>query len=58
MLCSAIPGSRFVPASAGPSIMQIARCQTGVLGDSSKNARTEFLVVIKGEDEVRLIGAR
>ena len=33
-------------------VLQVARCQTGVLGDSAKNARAEFLVVMKGEDNV------
>jgi hypothetical protein len=29
-----------------------------VLGNSGKNARTKFLVVMKGEDEVGSIGTR
>ena len=33
-------------------VLQVDRCQTGVLGDSGKNARTEFLAVMKGEDKV------
>ena len=33
-------------------VLQVARRQTGVLGDSAKNARAEFLVVMKGEDKV------
>ena len=32
--------------------LQVARCQTRVLGDSGKNPRAEFLVVVKGEDKV------
>lgn len=38
--------------------LQIAGCQSGVLGDSSEEARAEFLIVVKGEDEVRPIRTR
>ena len=40
--------------SASP-LLKVAGCQTGVLGDSGKDARAQFLVVMKGEDEVRPI---
>ena len=39
-------------------LLQVAGCQTGVLGDSGEHARAQFLVVMKGEDEVRPIRPR
>jgi hypothetical protein len=44
--------------SSPSSLLQVGRGQTSVLCDSRKNARTEFLVVVKGEDEVRPIRTR
>jgi len=40
------------------SQLEVAGCQTGVLGDSGKNARAELLVVMKGEDKVRSFRTR
>ena len=36
-------------------VLQVARCQTRVFGDAGKNARAEFLAIMKGEDKVRSI---
>lgn len=40
-------------SSLDDSLLQVARCQTRVLGDSSKNARAQLFVVMKSKDEVR-----
>ena len=46
------------PSFPVSSLLQVAGCQSGVLGDSSEDARAEFHIVVKGEDEVRSIRVR
>ena len=44
--------TQLTPVDVPGFVLQVARCQTGVLGDSGKNAWAELLVVMKGEDKV------
>ena len=44
------------PIGAGVRrVLQVAGCQTGVLGDAGKNARAELVAIMKREDKVRPI---
>ena len=47
--------TQLTPVDVLGFVLYVVRCQTGVLGDSGKNPRAEFRVVMKGEDKVRPI---
>ena len=44
--------TQLTPVDVLGFVLQVVRCHTGVLGDSGKNPRSQFLVVMKGEDKV------